>query len=106
VQKLAIGDGRNREVERVFKTKKKGTHFNLPLARNDGTTMAGSGKEGVAKARRSSGRIRRSRMVALWWMLVSEREKEREERMEVIGTRKTKKSTTGYVFFYGQAPIS
>jgi len=49
--------------------------FNLPLARNGGTTVVGSGEEGIAEARRSSGRVCRSRMIALWWMLVSERER-------------------------------
>jgi len=42
--------------------------------------VAGSGEEGAVEVRRSSGYVRRSRMVALWWMLVSEREREREKR--------------------------
>ena len=55
--------------------------------------MARSGEEGTTKARRSSGHVRRSRMVALWWMLVSEREREKREwRLEVGGVRKKKKS--------------
>jgi len=37
-------------------------------------------------------------MVALWWMLISEREREREERMEVGGAGKKKKSEIGSQF--------
>jgi len=65
--------------------------------RNGDTMVAGSGEEGAAEARRSSGRVHRSRMVALWWMLVSERERERKERMEVAGAGK-KKSEMGSRF--------
>jgi len=49
--------------------------------------MAGSGEEGTVEARQSSGRVRRSRIVALWWMLVSEREK-REWKLEARGIRR------------------
>jgi len=51
VQELAISDGRNREVERIFNMKKRERIFNLPLARNGGTIVARSGEEGTTKAR-------------------------------------------------------